>query len=118
MQRRAQPDVQRFSRNLEQRDGWAALVLVLVSVTLLVCGARHLTAVSTTEGDGATEVQLVKAFSSGGLHSSNPAAMPDPAILNDPTRAAAAFEKLQRRDRKLDKLTYRVDTSASTPCPT
>jgi hypothetical protein len=118
VQRIAQPDVQRFSRSLEQRDGWVGLALVLTSVALLICGARHLTGLSTTDGETASERQLVKAFSSGGLHASNPAAMPAPSVLNDSDQRAAAFDKFQRRDRSLDKLTYRVDTTATTPCPT
>src|SRR5689334_21992826 len=118
MQRIAQPNVDRFSRSREHRDGWAGLVLALIGLALLVFGMCHLTGVNTVGGAGATEVELVKAFSSGGLRCSNPAALPGPSVLNDPTQAAAAFEKLQSRDRNLDKLAYRVDTAAAIPCPT
>jgi hypothetical protein len=60
----------------------------------------------------------MKAFSSGGLRCSAAMALPDPSILNDPARSAAAFERLQQRNRQLPRITYRVDTGATTPCPT
>ena len=114
----AQPPVNPSARDLENRDGWRGLVFALAALALILCGARHMTGVDTLSGESAHEIQLSKAFSSGGLQYSDPAALPNPSILNDPNKSAAAFEQLQKRDRKLDKLKYRVDTGASAPCPT
>jgi hypothetical protein len=114
----AQPPIDRSKRELERREPWTGLGLGLVSLVVLFCGATHTTDVATESGGNASEVQLVKAFSSGGLHYSQPYALPAPSVLNDPTKAAAAFQRLQERDRKLDKIKYTVDVGAKTPCPT
>ena len=92
--------------------------MTLVSVVILFCGATRRTEVATQSGESASEIQLMKAFASGGLHYTQPYALPDPSILDDPVRAAAAFERLQQRNRKLDKIKYRVEVGATTPCPT
>jgi hypothetical protein len=92
--------------------------VALIALAVLFCGATHITDVATKAGGAASETQLMKAFASGGLHYSLPYALPEPSVLNDPTRAAAAFERLQQRNRKLDKITYQVDVGATIPCPT
>lgn len=117
-QRVPQPPIQRSVRETERRDSSAGLALVLVGLALLCWGAIRVTGLDTLSGDDASERQLMKAFASGGLQISDPAALPPPSILNDPALAAAAFERMQERDRKQDKLTFKVDTSAATPCPT
>lgn len=114
----AQPPMDPLKRDLELREPWVGLGLALIGAVLLFCGITHITDVAAQTGSSASEIQLIKAFASGGLHYTQPYALPDPSVLNDPARAAAAFERLQQRNRKLDKIQYRVDVGAKTPCPT
>ena len=92
--------------------------LIFVSLVLLVYGASHRTIIPTQTSGPALEFHLVKAFANGGLHYTKPNALPDLSVLRDPARAAEAFGRLQDRDRKSDKIKYRVDLAAKTPCPT
>ena len=113
-----QPPIIPSARESEARDAWAGLALGCLALTLLLCGVSHITGIDTLAGSGASEYQLMKAFSSGGLRYSDAMAPPDPSVLNDPALSAAAFERLQQRNRPFPKITYRVDTGATTPCPT
>ena len=78
MNRVPQPPVNRALRALERHDFWPGFVVALAGLVVAFCGARHLTNVETVDGNSAWEVQLVKAFSSGGLQYPDQVAPPPP----------------------------------------
>ncbi len=86
MKRVPQPPVNPALRDVERHDFWPGFVAVVAGVVLLFCGARHLTGVGTVAGNTATEIQLVKAFASGGLQYANELAPPPPPKLDGPGR--------------------------------
>lgn len=90
------------------------MILVIIAVLILFCGTTHVTGIDTVGGNSATEWQLVKAFSSGGLQYIVPSDDSGPTDPNDPAANAKAEEK--RVKGVVAK--YRVNTGASTPCPT
>jgi hypothetical protein len=117
----AQPALNPASRNREEHDLWTGLVLALVGLGMVLCGARHLTAVPTVAGGTAWETQLVKAYATGGLEYPKMEPPPPPKENEeDPARSAAAFEKWAKQAEEFKAPTWkvRVDTSAKTPCPT
>jgi hypothetical protein len=117
-QRVAQPPINPTARDPERRDFWPGFVLALIGALVIFVGAKHLTDVDTTDGDSARETQLVKAFSSGGLELVDTVPPPGPAVFDDPARAAAAIEQWERSSARPARLKFRVNTGASTPCPT
>jgi hypothetical protein len=116
MPRVAQPPVNPALRDTERHDFWAAFVAALIGIVLLFCGARHLTAIDTVDGGNASEAQLVKAFTFDGLQYADKMAPPPPPRGADPE----ALERWARQNRQTEAPTWkvRVDTAASTPCPT
>jgi hypothetical protein len=104
------------SRSRERHNFWPAFVAALIGVILLVCGARHTTAVDTKDGDLATETQLVKAFSSGGLQYASQLPPPSPPKGDDPV----ALERWARQNAHPEAPAWkvRVDTAAAAACPT
>jgi hypothetical protein len=114
-----QPPIQPALRDPERHDFWPGFICGLIGLIVLLCGVRHMTGVETTDGGGAWEFQLVKAFSSGGIKFVDLSAPPAPPNPDDPAAAARAQEQL-------DKLTHltgprwkvKVDLGAKTPCPT
>ncbi|MGO9585596.1 MAG: hypothetical protein ACLP2Y_05325 [Limisphaerales bacterium] len=115
-----QPPVNPALRALERHDFWPGFAAALAGVIVAFCGARHLTGVDTVAGNTASEIQLVKAFSSGGLQYASQLAPPPPPNLEDP---AAEAEALDHWAKQLAQATppawkIRVDVSAQTPCPT
>ena len=62
-----QPPIQPALRDPERHDFWMGFVLALIGLIVLLCGARHLTGIETTDGHSAWETQVVKAFSTGGI---------------------------------------------------
>ncbi len=113
-----QPRINPSARSAETRDWWSGLALICVALLFLVCGVTHITGIDTLGGTSASEWQLMKAFSNGGLRYSDALAVRDPSILNDPVRSIPSFEQRQQHPRNLPRLTYRVDAGATTPCPT
>ena len=118
MKRVAQPPVNPALRDTEQRDFWPALILSVIAAALLFSGLKHITNVETLEGDAARELQLIKAFSSGGLEVANAVKVSDPAAFDDPAAAAAALEKFAKAEAQPFRIKYRVNTGAADPCPT
>jgi len=116
MRRIPQPPLDRTRRRLERHDFWPGFIAALIGVILTFCGARHLTGVDTVEGGTATETQLVKAFAFDGLQYPQHMAPPPPPKGDDPE----ALERWARQTRSAEAPTWkvRVDTAASTPCPT
>ena len=80
-------------RALERHDFWPGFVAALAGVIVAFCGARHLTGVDTVAGNTASEIQLVKAFSSGGLQYASQLAPPAPPKLEDPAAEAEALDR-------------------------
>ena len=115
-----QPPIQPALRDPERHDFWTGFVLTLIGLIVLVCGARHMTAVQTTDGQSAWETQMVKAFSSGGIRLLDQRAVPPPAPLDDPAAQARAMEQYERNLARASGARWKVkvDTGASTPCPT
>ena len=66
--RTPQPPVNPATRALERRGFWPGAVACLAALILLSAGAVHRTGLDTVEESAARETQLIKAFSSGGLH--------------------------------------------------
>lgn len=120
MRRVPQPPVQPALRDLEHHDFWPGLIVVVIGVVLLVCGARNLTGIETTDGSGAWETQLVKAFSTSGLKFPSHEAPPPPPQSDDPAANAAALDRWAKQNLAAAAPTWkvRVDLSAKTPCPT
>jgi hypothetical protein len=116
--RKPQPPIDRQARAEERHDFWPTMILVVVASACLVNGARRLTEIGTEMGSSATEPQLVFAFSRGGLEYVDAAPAPDFDAAGDPAAAAAALERLERWDARPQRMRYRVNTGAATPCPT
>lgn len=114
-----QPAIDRARRPTEGHEFWPAFVFALIGLLLAVGGGLRLTGVETTGGGTAWEVQLVRAFSNGGLRYAEIAAsggLPDPS---DPTGAQAAFRRAEDWRRAGEaRSKVRVDLGATTPCPT
>jgi hypothetical protein len=113
-----QPPVHPLLRNTEQHDFWPAAVIAAIALALLFSGARQMTSVETTDGASASEVQLVKAFSRGGLQFRTPSAANDPALIVDPDAATTAMDEAARVAELPLRERYRVNTGAVDPCPT
>jgi hypothetical protein len=120
VKRVAQPPLNPALRDPERHSFWPGALAALAGMVLLVCGARHLTAVETVDGSTAWETQLVKAYSFGGLQYPEKMAPPPPPKLDDPVAAAQALERWARQNARTEPPTWkvRVDTAAKTPCPT
>jgi hypothetical protein len=116
LKRVPQPPVNPARRNPERHDFWTGFAVGGVGLVLLVCGARHLTGVETTDGGTARETQLIKAFSAGGLQFPQQVVSPLPPKDADP----AALDRWIRRNSEYARPTWkvRVDAAAAAPCPT
>jgi hypothetical protein len=113
-----QPPVKPLLRATERHDFWTGFILAIIAGVVLFCGVRHVTGVETQEGDSASELQLVRSFTSGGLHFAQPGPPPDPARFDDPGAAAEALERANRVADLPLRARYRVNTTAADPCPT
>ena len=115
-----QPPIQPALRDPERHDFWTGFVLALIGLIVLVCGARHLTGIDTTDGESAWETQVVKAFSNGGIRLVDLQAVPPPPPPDDPAARARAAEQLERSLARASgpRWKVKVDTGASAPCPT
>lgn len=113
-----QPPVNAALRDPERHSFWLAFVGMLVAAILLVGGTRHLTGMETVDGGIATEMQLVRAFTSGGLEQVETVTVVDPAAFNDPAAAAVALERMVEQEAGAPRFKFRVNTGATDPCPT
>ena len=120
MKRIPQPPVNPAMRALERHDFWPGFAAALAGVIVTFCGARHLTSVDTVDGSTAWEIQLVKAFSSGGLQYASQLAPPAPPKLEDPAAEAEALDRWAKQQANATPPAWkiRVDVGAKTPCPT
>jgi hypothetical protein len=115
-----QPKVDPALRDLEHHDFWPGFVAVLIGGVLAVGGARHLTGVDTVGGSTASEIQLVKAFSSGGVQYASQIVPPPPPKLEDSAAEAEALDRWAKQQANATPPAWkiRVDVGAKTPCPT
>jgi hypothetical protein len=115
-----QPPVNSARRDLERHEFWPGFIAALIGIVLLFCGARHLTGVDTVAGSTASEAQLMKAFSAGGLQYADLMPPPAPPKLADPAAAAEALDRWARQTANPAPPSWkvRVDTSAKQACPT
>jgi hypothetical protein len=115
-----QPPVNPALRALERHDFWPGFVVVLAGMIVTFCGARHLTSVDTVDENVASEIQLVKAFSSGGLQFPDQVAPPPPPNLDAVADPGAALDRWAKQQANVQSPAWkiRVDVGAKTPCPT
>ena len=115
-----QPPVNPALRSREHHDFWTGLVIVFIGLVLVFCGVRNATTLDTVEGSAANELQLMKAFSSGGLQYTDLSKPPAPGRSDDPAAAAEALDRWARQQASAaaPRWKIRVDTGAKTPCPT
>ena len=120
MKRVPQPPINPAMRGMERHHFWPVSVAVAVGVVLVFCGVRHLTALGTVTGDAASEIQLVKAFSSGGVQYASEWRPTPPPRLADPAAQAEALDRWAKEQANAKPPTWkiRVDTAAAAPCPT
>jgi hypothetical protein len=115
-----QPPVNPALRALERHDFWPGFVATLAGLAVVFCGARHLTGVDTTDGDTATEAQLIKAFSSGGVQLASEQAPPPPPNLENVANPAEALDRWAKQQASVQTPAWkiRVDLGAKAACPT
>ena len=120
LKRIPQPPMNPALRAREGHDFWPGFVVVLAGVIVVFCGARHLTGVDTVDGNTATEIQLVKAFSSGGLQYPGQVAPPPPPNLDEVADPGAALERWAKQQANIQPPAWkiRVDLGAQAACPT
>ena len=120
MIRVTQPPVDPRSRDREHHAFWPGLIVALLGCGLLTGGALHATRIEVAEGGTASEAQLVKAFSSGGLLYGSQVQPPPMPKLADPIAESEALDRWQRQFDNFKAPTWkiRVDPNATTPCPT
>ncbi len=94
--------------------------MTLAGVTVLFGGIRHLTGVDTTDGNAASEVQLMKAFSTAGVQYADQQAPPPPPNLDNVANPAEALDRWakEQANRQPPAWKIRVDISAQAACPT
>jgi hypothetical protein len=120
LKRVPQPPLDSARRGLEHHDFWPGLIAAIIAVVLLFCGAWHLTGVDTIAGSTASEIQLTKAFSAGGLQYADRMAPPPPPKYDGSATGAEALERWARQTANAAPPSWkvRVDTGAKKACPT
>ncbi len=113
----AQPPIDPKARDPERHEFLPGLIVALLGMLLAVCGFTHVTGIVTEDGNSGTELQLIKAFSSGGLEYEQPAP-PKASNLDNPAAAAAEFARYETQQQQPLARRLRINTGASTPCPT
>ncbi|HEU5396921.1 MAG TPA: hypothetical protein VFV81_07130 [Verrucomicrobiae bacterium] len=120
MKRIPQPPIDPALRDRERHAFASGFVAAAAGLLLVLFALRHLTGVETVKGQIATEIQLVKAFSSSGLQFADDWSPPPPPQLSDPEAQAAALDRWAKNQADARPPTWkvRVDTAAAAPCPT
>jgi hypothetical protein len=115
-----QPAINPALRSREVHDFWPPFVGALAGLAVLVSGALHLTSVDTTDGDSATEAQLVKAFASSGLQYASRQPAPRPPNLEGVANPGEVLDRWAREQANRQPPTWkiRVDLGAKAACPT
>jgi hypothetical protein len=117
MRRVPQPPVNPASRDVEAHDFWPGFIVVVIGALLIAGGARRTTAVETVDGGTAREVELMKAFASGGLQYPKHQPPPPPPKMDDSAVGSDALDRWARDTAKPAQVTWkvRVDPGAKTP---
>jgi hypothetical protein len=115
-----QPPVDRALRERERHDFWPGFAVALAGAALAFCGARHLTNVDTVDGNTAWEIQLVNAFSCGGVQYPDQVAPPPPPKLDGAANPGEALDRWAKQQAHVQPPPWkiRVDAGAKSPCPT
>ena len=115
-----QPPLNPAVRPSERHDFRPGFVALVAGAVLTLCGVGHLTSVKTIGGTTASEFQLVKAFSCGGLQYPDQLAPPPPPKLEGLTNPAEALDRWAKEQANARRPSWkvRVDAGAKTPCPT
>jgi hypothetical protein len=115
-----QPPMNPAARAREAHDFRPGFIVALAGVILLASGFRHLTGVGTVDGGPAREVQLVRAFASGGLQYPSRIAPPPPPNLDNVADPGAALDRWAKQVAAFQPPAWklRVNAAAQTPCPT
>lgn len=120
MSRVPQPPVNPALRETERHEFWPAFIATFAGLVLVFFGARHVTSIETAQGPPASEIQLIKAYSSGGVQYADKMPPPAPPPMDDPQTTPEALERWARQTANAEPLPWkvRVDLGAKTPCPT
>jgi hypothetical protein len=120
MTRVPQPSVNPAARAAERHDFWPGFAAVVAGAAVLFCGAGHVTRVPTATGGAAREMQLVKAFSSGGVQYASEQSAPPPPNLDNVANPAEALDRWARQQANVVPPSWRirVDLGAKAACPT
>ena len=120
MKRIPQPPINPALREVEHHDFWPGFVAVAAGVVLAFCGVWHPTGVDIVAGSAASEIQLVKAFSSSGLQYADELAPPPPPNFDNAANPAEALDRWAKQQANAEPPNWkvRVDTAAVAPCPT
>jgi hypothetical protein len=115
-----QPPVNAALRAPERHEFYVGFIVALAGLILVIGGTRHLTSVDTVDNASASEIQLVKSFSSGGLQFPGHAAPPPPPDLEGVDNPGEALDRWAKQQARATPPTWkvRVDLGAKTPCPT
>jgi hypothetical protein len=115
-----QPPVNPAARDAERRGFRPGFLAALAGVGLAFLGASHLTRVEAVQGGMARETQLMRGFSSGGLQFAGDFSAPPPPRLDGAANAAEALDQWAKQSANFKRPAWkvRVDTRATTPCPT
>lgn len=117
-----QPPVRAGLRSLERHRFWPGFVAALAGIMLAGVGVWRLTGIETAEGGQATEIQLIKAYASGGLQFPEQVSTPPPPppMMDDPGAMAEALARWDQENARREPPSWkvRVDVSAKAPCPT
>jgi hypothetical protein len=116
-----QPPIQPAARDKEHHDFWPGFICGLVGLIVLFVGAFHITGVETTDGNSASEPQLIKAFSSGGIQYADLTVRPP--IRGGPDSPPGMFvppppEPADESFAPGPRWRVKVNLGANTPCPT
>jgi hypothetical protein len=120
MRRVAQPPVNPAQRDTERHEFWPGFIATLAGLVLVFFGAGHVTGFETAQGPPASELQLMKAYSSGGLQYADKLPPPAPPPLDDPMTSPEALERWAKQTAHAEPPSWkvRIDLGAKTPCPT
>ncbi len=113
-----QPPIQPALRDAEAHEFWPGFIGALAGLIVLVVGARHITAVETTDGDIAYETQLIRAFSSGGIQYLDRTARPMPRDSFGPPGMVPPPEPPRGEPLAGPRWVIKVNLGAKKGCPT
>jgi hypothetical protein len=113
-----QPPIDPSRRDPEARGFWPGFVLAVAGLILLSSGLLRSTEAETADGERVRETQLVKAFTSSGIHLAESATQAPPR-LEPPPEPGQPFEpRFPPPPKKAAKHKWVVDVKSQAACPT